>query len=197
MRILFQRLLAVLGMAMLLSACGGGHDDDPPLVASTILSGEETVPRNISTALASGTVSLDWDDEVLLASVFVSDVTPTAVHLHHAPPDSIGLTVLELQRVGTSAVWQGSVTLTEEQIRALRFGNFYLDVHTLAYPSGELRGQLLDDAFPPQEHLAALQQLAPQSALIAEQLRQLDDYEDWWHDGHSGVGVGLGLGFGF
>ncbi|WP_220808437.1 CHRD domain-containing protein [Noviherbaspirillum aridicola] len=196
MRSLFQRLLALLCAALLVSACGGGHDDEVPLVRSTILSGEEIIPRNISTALASGTVTLAWDDNVLLASVFVSDVIPTAVHLHHAPPDSIGLTVLELQRVGTSAVWQGSAPLTDEQIRALRFGNFYLDVHTLAYPSGELRGQLFD-AFPPQEHVSALQQLASQSPLLSEQLRQLEDYEDWWHDDHSGVGIGLGLAFGF
>lgn len=194
MRSLFQRLLAVLCAAVLVSACGGHDDDEVPLVRSTILSGEETIPRTISTALASGTVTIAWDDNVLLASVFVSDVTPTAVHLHHAPPDNIGLTVVELSRVGTSAVWQGSAPLTDAQIRALRLGNFYFDVHTLAYPSGELRGQLFS-AFPPQEHVSALQDMAPQSPLLAEQLRQLDDFEDWWHGGHSGVGLGLAFGF--
>jgi len=193
MRSLFQRLLAVVGTAFVLSACGG-HDDEIPLVRSTILNGEETIPRNISTALASGTATIAWDDSVLLVSVFVSDVLPTAVHLHHAPPDSIGLTVLELRRVGASAVWEGSVSLTDEQIRSLEFGNFYLDVHTLAYPSGELRGQLFS-AFPPQEHIAAISEQAAQSPLLTEQLRQLDDFEDWWHDGHSGVGLGLSFGF--
>lgn len=193
MRILFQRLLTAVCAACLLAACGG-QDDDIPLVRSTILSGEEQIPRNASTALASGTATVDDDSNVMIASVLVSDVTATEVHLHHAPPGRPGLTVLALERVGSSALWQGSAPLDDAQLDDLWSGYFYVDVHTAAYPAGELRGQLFD-AFPPREHVSAIVQAAPASPLLAEQLRLLDEYEDWWHDGSSGVGLGLSFGF--
>lgn len=193
MRALVPRLLAAFCLAAVLAGCGG-HDDEIPLVRSTILNGEEVLPRNASTALASGTVTLAWDSNVLLASVFVADVAPVAVHLHQAPSSDTGPVVLSLDRVGASAVWQGSVPLTDEQIRSLRFGNFYLDIHTTTYPDGELRGRLFS-AFPPQDHVRALQDLAPQSPLLAEQLHQLADYEEWWHGDRSDVGLGLTFGF--
>jgi hypothetical protein len=37
----------------------------------------------------------------------------------------------------------GSVTLTDEQIKELRSGKLYANIHTAAHPSGEIRGQVL------------------------------------------------------
>ncbi|HEY8605795.1 MAG TPA: CHRD domain-containing protein [Noviherbaspirillum sp.] len=192
MAMFLHRFMAALCAACLLAACGG-HDDDVPLVTATILNGEEQVPANGSTALASGAATFDWDGGLLIASVYSPDVTPTEVHLHDASGGG-GTVVAPLGRVGATAVWQASVVLSDAQLRALEVGNFYFDVHTATYPAGEIRGRLFR-AFPPQEHVLALQQAAPQSLLLAEQLRQLDDYEDWWHGGRSGVGLGLSFGF--
>jgi hypothetical protein len=191
MRILFRRLIAICAVTAMVAACGGSSGDDVPLVASTILNGHEQVPANASNALGSGTVTVDRDSHTLIVSVFTSGVVETAVHLHNAAPGFAGPVLVTLGRIGTSTIWAGSATLSDAQWEDIKRGNFYLDVHSAAFPVGELRGQLFEDAFPPDEHIAALLQVAPQSPLLAEQLDQLDDYEDWWHDDHSGLDIGL------
>jgi CHRD domain len=37
---------------------------------------------------------------------------------------------------------KGAAILTEDQAKALLGGNMYVNVHTVKYPDGEIRGQL-------------------------------------------------------
>jgi hypothetical protein len=37
---------------------------------------------------------------------------------------------------------KGSAVLTDDQSKALTSGNMYINVHTVKYPDGEIRGQL-------------------------------------------------------
>ena len=88
-------------------------------------------------------------------------------HLHLGAPGSNGAVDIPINAAvagdnlsGTFAVADNTYTLTEEQIVELINGNYYANIHTTAFPGGELRGQILgqtnffpDDApminFPP------------------------------------------------
>lgn len=43
----------------------------------------------------------------------------------------------------TSGTSQGTITLTAEQVSTILSGNAYVNIHTEAFPGGEIRGQIL------------------------------------------------------
>jgi hypothetical protein len=80
----------------------------------------------------------------------------TGAHIHHAPKGLNGPIVFFLWRPAfgpfdpahpVGRTWDRATadpqTFTEETLRELRNGNYYVNVHTESRPSGEIRGQLL------------------------------------------------------
>ena len=83
--------------------------------------------------------------------------TVTVAHIHNAPAGSNGGVILDLiPPTGvTSGSWQPSGTLDANGLAALSAGELYVNIHSTAVPSGELRAQLslvniigCDDALP-------------------------------------------------
>lgn len=108
------------------------------------LRGEHEVPPNASTAQGSAAVVIDPETRQLLAAVTTSGVAGTAAHIHQAPVGENGPVIIPLEElVAASGIWFATATLTEEQYSALRAGNMYFNVHSAAYPDGEIRGQIL------------------------------------------------------
>jgi len=63
----------------------------------------------------------------------------TAAHFHG--PAKAGVNagpVIDL----SGKVQEGSVDLTDEQIKQLEAGDWYLNLHTAKFPDGEIRGQV-------------------------------------------------------
>ena len=85
--------------------------------------------------------------EVLTGVVTFAGLTPTAHHIHRAPAGAatqnggvaIGLT---LGANGLTATTPVGSTLTADQYAALLAGELYFNVHSAAYPGGEIRGQI-------------------------------------------------------
>src|SRR5215207_4458409 len=113
----------------------------PTLFAAALHGGLET-PANGSGAFAEATLLLDRDGQTALVSLrFFSGLsTPqTAAHLHApAPPGQTAPPVFDLPN-GNFTDFQ--VTLTPQQVRDLHAGLFYVNVHSTAFPAGEIRGQ--------------------------------------------------------
>lgn len=180
-------VLAVIAM----SACGG-NDDDLPFAFSATLTGAEALPSNASGATGIGLVTVDPDRRTLTASIFTTGLADTDAHMHDGQPRSTGPLVFPLAKAPGSAVWSTRTALTEAQLSALQNGNFYFDVHSIAFPDGEIRGQIVWD-LPSQSQLSLLWQIRHQSALLAQQLEQVQEIEEArdWH----GFGFGLTVGF--
>ena len=70
----------------------------------------------------------------------------TAAHIH-GPADKDGNAgvVMPLAQGAPPSPMTGSATLTEAQAADLLAGKWYVNIHTQANPSGELRGQIGDD----------------------------------------------------
>ncbi|MBI2502016.1 MAG: CHRD domain-containing protein [Candidatus Latescibacteria bacterium] len=77
--------------------------------------------------------------------------TITVAHIHQAPAGVSGSPVLPLsfteESVGVwvaSGTWDSSSGLTPALVDELKAGNLYVNVHTAAHASGEIRGQIIE-----------------------------------------------------
>jgi hypothetical protein len=146
-------LPAVLGLALGASA---------PVQAQTfsaVLSGAAEVPAVESIATGRVTAALDGTTLTVSGSFsgLASDFdTSIGAHIHSGARGSNGPVVFPLavaldgdRRGGSFAAEANTLTLTEEQVAALRQGLYYVNVHTETNPAGEIRGRLgLDSTAP-------------------------------------------------
>ncbi len=112
---------------------------------AAFLGGEQEVPA-VSTN-ASGVARFSLDGVSLAYEVDVRDITDiTAAHIHMEAVGTNGPVVFALYTgmgdFDPDNPISGILTLTQDQANDLRSGNYYVNVHTLGHPSGEIRGQI-------------------------------------------------------
>ena len=105
-----------------------------------------------TTTQATGTVTAELDgDELAVVGSFTdlsSDLFPvsgSAAHVHNAPEGKNGGIVFNLEISTTdnrSGVFTGSKTLNDEEKDAFKDGNLYVNIHSVDFNGGEIRGQL-------------------------------------------------------
>ena len=108
------------------------------------LDGEQEVPAVTTTGTGSALFELEGDD--LWYSVEVMDLSGDvdAAHIHEGMVGENGGVVHELTFDGMMAEgWW--MDLTEDQIDTLMNDGFYVNVHTMDHPDGEIRGQIMMD----------------------------------------------------
>ncbi len=143
------RLVALLGAALLLAGCStmgmkGGENVPTSMAmgAGAVLNGAQAVPANPSAATGTSTV---WvaATKAVTGRVTVSGLKPTAAHIHMAAAGANGPVVVPLTKVSDElfTVPEGA-TLTDAQYASYMAGNLYVNVHSAAYPGGEIRVQL-------------------------------------------------------
>lgn len=121
-------------------------------VGTTQLSGlNETSP--VTDSVASGTADFTYDNFTgkLAYSVEINvtgELSITAAHIHSGTTGVNGGVIFPIfpftqtQVVTDSIKWSGSVVLTPEQNAQREAGGYYVNVHSFAHPSGEVRGQV-------------------------------------------------------
>lgn len=126
---------------------------DGILFAFGRLSGSQVVTPVATDAGGTLAVTVDPDAMTLVAHVNTTGVdNATNAHLHNGVAGVAGGVAIPLtQDAGTASRWSATgVALTADQLAAFSNGRFYANVHTPAYPGGEIRGQV---APPPIEVL--------------------------------------------
>jgi len=115
------------------------------------LDGKDEVPPN--TAGGAGFVTVAYDPvskKITWEGNYKGLTGPViAAHIHgpadpgkNAPP-VIWLTKKGDQNPNFPDVFKGSAELTDDQLKELMFGRYYVNIHTKANPAGEIRGQLV------------------------------------------------------
>ncbi|MCC7599880.1 CHRD domain-containing protein [Janthinobacterium sp. FW305-129] len=135
-----RRAAIVLALAALLGACShgphhpGGHD--------VTLTGAQEVPPNTSMATGSSNIRVAHDRSVS-GGVRYTGMVATVAHIHEAPAGANGPVIVPLMQTsaGMFAVLAGAM-LTPSQYASYQAGNLYVNVHSAAYPAGEIRAQL-------------------------------------------------------
>ena len=106
------------------------------------LSGSQEVPPVTTSATGSGTITVGADKAVS-GSVTTTGVTGVAAHIHQGAAGQNGPVIIPLTKSGDN-VWSvpAGAKLTDEQEKAFKAGNLYVNVHSAANKGGEIRGQL-------------------------------------------------------
>ena len=133
---------AMIAAATTLAACSSMPDWMPGSGAHKVsLSGAEEVPAVSTQAKGSGSFRIA-DDGSVSGSVTTSGVAGTMAHIHMAEKGKNGPVIVPLTKNGdTYSVPEGR-KLTPEQMKALKDGRLYVNVHSAAHKGGEIRAQL-------------------------------------------------------
>ena len=164
--------LVILGVVLVLFIVGCGTTTTtttaPPTTAAPAagaaftadLSGKNPVPPNSSTATGQATFTLSSDATSMTFELTVDNLTDvTAAHIHMGAAGAEGPIVVPLftgpAKTGafTGVLAQGTLTAADfagdlqgktmaDLLALIEASNAYVNVHTKAFPGGEIRGQI-------------------------------------------------------
>ena len=135
-------MVAVLALA----ACAGMRDKMPDWMPGSgamkvSLTGTEEVPPAKSDGKGTGSFRIA-EDGTISGSVTTDGVKGTMAHIHQGAKGQNGPVIVPLTKNGdTYSVPEGR-KLTPDQMKALKAGNLYVNVHSDRYKGGEVRAQL-------------------------------------------------------
>jgi hypothetical protein len=127
-------LAAVLAAAALPAAMAGD--------SKVALSGAEEVPPVTTSATGTGTISVSADKKVT-GTIKTTGIEGSVAHIHVGALGKNGPPAVTLTK-GADGTWTvpAGTTLTEEQYAKYQAGELYVNVHSAAHKTGEIRGQV-------------------------------------------------------
>ena len=136
-----SKVLLALAIAAL-AACSSMPDWMPGSGAIKVnLTGSEEVPPLSVPGSGSGSFRVA-DDGTITGSVTTKDVQGTMAHIHRGAKGTNGPVIIPLDKKGDTYSVPAGRKLTAEQLKDLKAGNLYVNVHTAKNKGGEVRGQL-------------------------------------------------------
>lgn len=109
-----------------------------------VLRGSDQVPATTSSAVAIAVAIFDPVAKTLTSAITTMGITGTEAHIHQALPGLSGPIIFPLTETATgSGIWTTNAALTDEGVSSVVSGFFYFDIHSAAFPNGEVRAQLV------------------------------------------------------
>lgn len=139
------KFLTLLAVVFTMASCSNDDDNntpDPIVTYETTLTGANEVPANNSTAKGTAVLNYNKDTNAFMINVTHDIANPTAGHIHIGVKGENGPVEFPFTSL-TSPITFTSPELTADQISALNDGKFYVNIHTEAFPDGEIRGNLM------------------------------------------------------
>lgn len=143
-------LTALLGLGMFISSCG--NEENPTITSTTTrlsatLNGASEKPTS-TTSTATGTFvgNLNETTRVLSYTVTYNGFSEslTGGHLHRidsTKTDGTGPVDIPFPSL-TSPIVGSTTALSPLQVYRIKAGQYYANLHTKTYPSGEIRGEV-------------------------------------------------------
>jgi hypothetical protein len=110
------------------------------LVAS--LSARQEVPTNSSTAFGCARMTVDTDANTVTYRIAFTGLSATETAAHFHGPAAVGANAPVVFGLGTGNPKVGVWTYPESIEADILGGRFYINIHTTAFPGGEIRGQV-------------------------------------------------------
>ncbi|GAB3504837.1 CHRD domain-containing protein [Spirosoma knui] len=138
----------VVMLSFAFSACNTTDNDNPIIASPTTqftatLNGQQEKPTS-TTSTATGTFAgnLNESTRVMSYTVTFTGLTPTMGHLHRITK-SDGTGGVDVPFTGTlTSPYSNTVLLAQSKIDSMKNGFYYANLHTTAYPAGEIRGDI-------------------------------------------------------
>lgn len=114
-------------------------------VIDVAVSAAEVFPSTNSTATGTGQLTFNLVTGTVTGGVTLSGITATLAHIHSAIAGTNGPIIVNFMQSATDPNrWdaEAGAVLTADQVNALLAGQLYVNVHSAAHPSGEIRGQI-------------------------------------------------------
>ncbi|WP_294964029.1 CHRD domain-containing protein [uncultured Flavobacterium sp.] len=121
-------------------SCSNSYDDNSSPVMVTFSATLAPATGVTSTASGSATLTLNKTAKTFAIKVNYSGLTPTHGHIHAA--DGTIVIPFSDESVATSP-FTVSGSITDAQITELMANHYYVNLHTVAYPNGEISGTLI------------------------------------------------------
>lgn len=140
--------ILLLASALTLSTAACSKKDDPTTTTTNAdttnltasINAAQQVPVNNSTATGAFVGAYTASTKQLSYSVTYSGFTPTLAHIHIGAPGTNGSVAIPFSSLNSPIT--GTVTLTADQADKLLTSNMYVNMHSSAFPNGEIRGDI-------------------------------------------------------
>lgn len=138
-----KTMMAAAGAALVLSAAASAE----MIMVMVELSGLQEVPPNASPGSGSAMVHIDTDTGAIdITGSYTGLIAPvSAAHLHGLAPAGSNAGVLFglTTTGGTTGTFSGNGVLSAANLAGMLNNLTYINVHTSAFPGGEIRGQVI------------------------------------------------------
>lgn len=140
-------LISITILIALLSMQVSARHNSGEIMFTSILKGDAEVPAVTTNARGVATFNLNGTMDTLFVNGTFAGLSGAIVgaHIHNAPKGVSGDVVINLTNSINNNQIMGFVTgaaLSSANMKAMLDGNTYLNIHTMANPGGEIRGQL-------------------------------------------------------
>ncbi len=109
------------------------------------LKGADEVPANTTAGTGKVEATLDTATKAFTYTVTYSGLTGAATAGHFHGPAAPGANAgPQVPVIVSASPIKGTATLTDAQIADLNAGKWYFNIHTMAHPPGEIRGQVAE-----------------------------------------------------
>lgn len=146
MKTIFSTIVLLLAIGIGISSCKKSNtvQTSNTITFKATLNGASETPPNASMATGSATYTYDKTTYILTGTLTFTGITPGAGHIHKGAVGVAGGVIFPLTAgTVTSPLIFTSPVLDVTQRADLMAGLYYVNLHTTAFPGGEIRGQLV------------------------------------------------------
>lgn len=136
-------LLTVIGI-------GSCKKNDPTPTPTNVtftasVKGTSETPSNTSIAIGTANFTYNTTTYILSGTITFSGITPTSAHIHKGAVGVAGGVIFALGSAPfNSPTSFTSIALDATQRADLMANLYYVNIHSTAFPAGEIRGQLIE-----------------------------------------------------
>lgn len=116
---------------------------DPNVTYKATINGASEVPANASLATGTATLVFNTTTKIFTVTVNFAGLTPSNGHIHKGAVGVSGGVIFPFTLPLASPFTYTSGALDATQEADLTAGSYYVNLHTTAFPGGEIRGQLI------------------------------------------------------